>query len=138
MKLSCNSESRARKPFNPSRDKHLSSIISYLKSDRVCFIYPKNDFTVRNLDPQFIGDIESVVSKYPNIDFSKPVGNYLNILNEIFDVFKVYQLDTNLEYFDIEQAAIILANWNRDPAEVLKEARARAEVKEGAGLVNGR
>ena len=114
-------------------------ITGILKTGNVCFIRPFIAFdSFRNLDTQFITDIDAVISKYPNIDFNKPAGDYLNILNEIIDVFKTYQLQERVGPLNIEKAAIILANWNRDPAEVLKEARARAEAKEGAGLVNGR
>ena len=125
-------------PFDPSVDPRYLKINSMLKSGHVCFIRPIISDEVRRLDTQFIKDLDAVISKYPNIDFSKPAGDYMNILNEIIDVFKTYQLQEKVDYLNIEQAAIILANWNRDPVEVLKEARARAEAKEGAGLVNGR
>ena len=49
-----------------------------------------------------------IISRYPNIDFNKPAGDYLNILNEIIDVFKTYQLQERVGRLNIEKAAIIL------------------------------
>ena len=105
-----------------------------LEKDMV--VYRTDGGNFKCLDKSFVQRIDQIV-KSVELDESKLVSEYLDTLNLIIEELHkigIYGSKAN----EANRAAIILANWNRDPVEVLKEARARAEAKEGAGLVNGR
>ena len=111
--------------------------------NRVCDCLEKGNVAYKTgpqsfkcIDKDFIERIDHII-KSVKFDESKLVSDYLVTINLIIEELHKIGIYSSSPK-EIKDAAIILANWNRDPVEVLKEARARAEAKEGAGLVNGR
>ena len=79
----------------------------------------------------FIERIDHII-KPLTIDESKPVSEYLTTLNLIIEELHSIGISGS-SIKEIKDAAIILANWNRDPVEVLKEARERQAQEANAG-----
>ena len=107
--------------------KQQKELCECLEKDMV--VYQTGAGNFKCIGKSFVQKIDQII-KPVSIDESKPVSDYLDTISLIIEELHKIGIygSSNSE---LQDAAIILANWNRDPAELLKDALDRPKADAG-------